>query len=128
VYGAPFAAISAVYLGNEATWDGVAADPATGMILVTGRNLQTEARVIKDATSHPVDIIADLLAEVGLEQAIDQDSFGLAKGLTPEYAIGVRFENISAAQALREIVRRCLYDLWVDFGEIKIRAYLGEAN
>ena len=28
--------------------------------------------------------------------------------------------------ARREIVRRCLYDLWIDFGEVKIRAYLGE--
>ena len=96
------------------------------MILVTGRSDQVEARVTKDATTHPVDIMADILAEIGLSQAINQDSFALAKSLTPEYAIGVCFENISAAQALREIVRRCLYDLWVDFGEIKIRAYLGE--
>jgi hypothetical protein len=58
---------------------------------------------------------------------MDQDSFALAKSLTPEYAIGIRFENLTAAQAIREIVRRCLYDLWIDFGEIKIRAYLGEA-
>ena len=52
-------------------------------------------------------------------------AFALAKSLTPGYAIGVCFENITAAQAIREIVRRCLYDLWVDFGEIKMRAYLG---
>ena len=126
VYGAPFVAITAVYLSEAQTWEGVAADPATGVILVTGRSDQVEARVTKDATTHPVDIMADILAEVGLSQAINQDSFALAKSLTPEYAIGVCFENISAAQALREIVRRCLYDLWVDFGEIKIRAYLGE--
>ena len=85
-----------------------------------------EARVVKDDTTHPVDMITDILAEVGLAAAIHQDSFALAKSLTPEYAIGVCFENLSAAQAIREIVRRCLYDLWVDFGEIKIRAYLGE--
>jgi hypothetical protein len=94
--------------------------------MVTGRNYQVEARVVQGDTTHPVDILADILAEVGLSAALDQDAFALAKSLTPEYAIGVCFENISAAQALREIVRRCLYDLWVDFGEIKIRAYLGE--
>jgi hypothetical protein len=66
------------------------------------------------------------LSEVGLSQAIHQDAFALAKSLTPGYAIGVRFENLTAAQALREILRRCLYDLWTDFGQIKIRAYLGE--
>lgn len=104
----------------------MSADPATGTILVTGRNPSVEAQVTKDPTTHPVDILGDILAEVGLSQAVDQDAFALAKSLTPEYAIGVCFENVTAAQAVREIVRRCLYDLWVDFGEIKIRAYLGE--
>jgi hypothetical protein len=126
VYGWPFAAINAVYLSEEETWDAVSADAATGIILVTGRNATVSARVTKDATTHPVDILEDILAEVGLGQAVNQDAFALAKSLTPEYVIGVRFENITAAQAVREIVRRCLYDLWVDFGEIKIRAYLGE--
>jgi hypothetical protein len=126
VYGAPFRAISAVYLSGEETFEGVSADAATGLILVTGRNPLVEARVVKDATTHPVDILADILAAVGLEAAVNQDSFALAKGLTPEYAIGVCFENVTAAQALREIVRRCLYDLWGDFGELKLRAYLGE--
>lgn len=125
VYGAPFAAINAVYLSDAETVDGLSFDPVTGVILVSGRNAAVEARVTKDSTSHPVDILADLLAEVGVSEAIDQDAFALAKGLTPEYAIGVCFEDITAAQAVREIVRRCLYDLWVDFGEIKIRAYLG---
>ncbi|MCL4503089.1 MAG: hypothetical protein M1438_14750 [Deltaproteobacteria bacterium] len=126
VYGAPFAAINAVYLSDEETWDSVNADPATGMILVTGRSASITARVTKDATTHPVDILEDILAEVGLSPAVDQDAFALAKSLTPEYAIGVYFENVSAAQAVREIIRRCLFDFWVDFGEIKIRAYLGE--
>ena len=76
---------------------------------------------------HPVDIITDILEEVGLGPVIHWDSFALAKSLTPGYAFGVCFENLTAAQAIREIVRRCLYDLWIDFGEIKIRAYLGEA-
>ena len=41
-------------------------------------------------------------------------------GLRNSYATGR--EVMDAA----EILRRTLYDLWVDFGEIKIRAYLGD--
>jgi hypothetical protein len=126
LYGAPFDAITAVYLSEEQTWDGVTADPTAGTIQVTGRNAAVEARVTKGDTTHPVDILEDILAEVGLSAALDQDVFALAKGLTPEYTIGVCFEDVTAAQAVRDILRRCLYDLWVDFGVIKIRAYLGE--
>jgi hypothetical protein len=126
IYGAPFERIGPVYLNGAETADRVSADAASGLILVTGRSAQVEARVVKDGTTHPVDIITDILGEVGLSQAIHQDSFDLAKSLTPEYTVGVRFENMAAAQALREILSRCLYELWVDFGEIKIRAYLGE--
>lgn len=126
VYGAPFTAITAVYLNGEETTDRVVAEAATGLVQVTGRSAQVKAQVVKDNTTHPVDIIADILAEVALNQAIHQDAFALAKSLTPEYSIGVRFENLTAAQALREIVKRCLFDLWVDSGEIKLRAYLGE--
>ena len=127
VFGAPFEAITAVYLSGEEEDDRVTKDAATGLIQVSGKNASVSARVVKDHTTHPVDMVADILAEVGLESAIHQDSFALAKSLTPEYAIGISFENLTAAQAIREIVRRCLYDLWIDFGEIKIRAYLGEA-
>lgn len=126
IFGAPFEAIGEVYLDGEREDDQVTADANTGLIMVSGKNAQVQARVIKDRTTHPVDILTDILEEVGLISAINQDSFALAKSLTPEYAIGVRFENVTAAQAIREIVRRCLYDLWVDFGEIRINAYLGE--
>ena len=126
VFGAPFEAITAVYLSGAEDDDRVVTDATTGLIQVSGKNAQVEARVVKDHTTHPVDMVADILAEVGLESAVHQDAFALAKSLTPEYAIGVSFENVTAAQAIREIVRRCLYDLWSDFGEIKIRAYLGE--
>jgi hypothetical protein len=124
--GAPFEAITTIYLNDEAVWEGVTAEPETGDILVTGRSAQVSARVVKDDTTHPVDIMLDVLSEVGLDEAVNRESFDLAKSLTPEYAVGVCFENIPASQALREILRRTLYDLWVDFGEIKIRAYLGE--
>ncbi|RJR48274.1 MAG: hypothetical protein C4567_00155 [Deltaproteobacteria bacterium] len=126
IYGGPFTDISQVYLNGEESRDRVAADPETGVIEVTGRSAAVEARVVKDAATHPVDIITDILTAVGLSPAIEQDSFEMAKSLTPEYAIGVCFENLPAAQALREILKRCLYDFWTDFGEIKIKAYLGE--
>jgi hypothetical protein len=126
VFGAPFEAVTAIYLNGEATTDRVSADPLSGVVQVTGRSAAVAARVVKDRTTHPVDILTDIFGAVGLDQFVDQDAFALAKGLTPEYSIGVRFENCPAAQAIREIVRRCLYDLWIDFGEIKIEAYLGE--
>ncbi len=124
--GAPFEAVTAVYLNGEETWDRVAVDAAQGLVTLTGRSAGVEARVVKAGGSHPVDIIYDILTEMGLEEAVHQDSFALAKSLTPDYAIGVCFENVTGTQALREIVRRCLYDLWVDFGEIKLRGYLGD--
>jgi hypothetical protein len=127
IFGAPFEAITAVYLDGEEDDGQVTMDAGTGLIQVSGKNAQVEARVVKDHTTHPVDMVTDILAEVGLSQAIHQDSFAMAKSLTPEYAFGVSFENVTAAQAIREIVRRCLYDLWIDFGEIKISPYLGEA-
>jgi hypothetical protein len=127
IFGAPFEAITTVYLAGEEDNDRVSADAYTGLIQVSGKNASVLARVVKDHTTHPVDMVNDILEEVGLGQAIHQDSFALAKSLTPEYVFGVRFENVTAAQAIREIVRRGLYDLWIDFGEIKIRAYLGEA-
>jgi hypothetical protein len=126
VFGAPFEAITAVYLSGEEDDARVTKDATTGLIQVSGKNASVSARVVKDHTTHPVDMVADILAAVGLSAAIHQDSFALAKSLTPEYALGVSFENLTAAQAIREIVRRCLYDLWIDFGQIKIRAYLGE--
>jgi hypothetical protein len=126
VFGAPFEKISTVYLDGEINEDRVTADATSGLIQVSGRNAQVKARVVKNNTTHPVDIVTDILTEVGLFSAINQDSFALAKSVTPEYVIGVSFENVTAAKAIRDIVRRCLYDLWVDFGEIKLNAYLGE--
>ena len=124
--GAPFEAITAIYLNDEEVFEGVSANLETGDVLVTGQTAQVSARVVKDSITHPVDIMVDILAAVGLSEAVDQESFNLAKSLTPEYVVGACFENISASQALREVLQRCLYDLWVDFGMIKIRAYLGE--
>ena len=128
VFGGPFEEISAVFLNGEETWDRVEAFKETGAILVTGRSGSVEALVKKDGTTHPVDIIEDILTEVGLGEAIHQDSFALARSLTPEYAIGVRFENVPGGQAIREILKRCLLDFWVDFGEIRLQAYLGDED
>ena len=67
VFGAPFEAITAVYLSGEEDDDRVTKDAATGLIQVSGKNASVSARVVKDHTTHPVDMVADILAEVGLE-------------------------------------------------------------
>jgi hypothetical protein len=64
--GRPFEAITAIYLNGEATWEGAAADLLTGDITITGASAQVSARVVKDGTTHPVDIMLDIFTEVGL--------------------------------------------------------------
>ena len=126
VYGAPFQAITGVYLNDEEVTGKVAASAETGEITVIGKSGTVAARVVKDDTRHPVDIIEDILGEVGLSDYIDAEMFGLAKSETMAYNIGVKFEDEPAATAIQAIVGACLYEFWVDFGKIKIRAYLGE--
>lgn len=55
-----------------------------------------------------MDIIEDILGEVGLSGYINRDSFDLARSDTLSYHIGVRFENLEAGRAIREIASRCL--------------------
>ena len=126
VAGAPFQEISAVWVQDDETRQGVTFDANTGEISVKGNAGNVEARVVKDDTTEPVDIIEDILAAVGLSAYRNADSFVLARSDTLSYSIGVCFENLEAGKAIQEIVSRCLYDFWVDGGEIKLRAYLGE--
>ncbi|MBW1916394.1 MAG: hypothetical protein JRI57_00015 [Deltaproteobacteria bacterium] len=126
VYGAPFQEITGVYLNDEEVTGSVAASAETGEITVVGKSGRVEARVVKDDTRHPVDIIEDILTQVGLVDYISPEHFAQARADTLEYNIGVRFEDLEAARAIQAIVAACLYEFWVDFGEIKIRAYLGE--
>ena len=61
------------------------------------------------------------------DEPLAREGLELLARADPELeVIGLCPDGRTAAQAIREIVRRCLYDLWIDFGEIKIRAYLGE--
>lgn len=126
VYGAPFQEITGVYLNDEEVTGSAAASAETGEITIVGKSGRVEARVVKDDTTHPVDIIEDILTEVGLGDYIDREIFALARSDTLAYNIGVKFEDKTAAAAIQAIVGACLYEFWVDFGEIRIRAYLGE--
>lgn len=126
IAGAPFQAITSVWVQDDDTRPGVAYSTETGEIQVKGNAGSVEARVVKDDTTHPVNIIEDILSEVGLAGFINADAFALARSDTLFFNIGVRFENLEAGRAIQEITSRCLYDFWVDCGEIKIRAYLGE--
>ncbi len=123
--GYPFASISAVFKNEEEIATGLTITPATGTILDTGSSGRLKARVVKDTLTHPVDIIQDILTEVGLSEYIHALSFAQAKDDTPEYAIGVRFENVSAAKAIQLITQNCLYFFWEDFGLLHLQAYTG---
>ncbi len=125
--GAPFQEITSIYVADDDAYPGVSYSADSGEITVKGKSGSVEARVVKDDTTHPVDIIEDILHEVGLGDYIDATSFALARSDTLSYQIGCRFENVQAGKAIREIVGRCLYDFWVDRGAIYLRAYLGES-
>jgi hypothetical protein len=124
--GGPFQTITDIDVDGDNNCPGLNYDIYTGEIDLMGAGGQVKARIVKDSISHPVDIVTDILAEVGLSQFIETRSFTQARSDTPAYNIGVCFEDISAGQAIQEIVKACLLDFWVDFGEIKLRAYLGE--
>lgn len=125
VPGFPFESISSVYNNAVEIFTGFAADPVTGIILLTGGSGRLRARVIKDTLSHPVDIIEDILTDVGLATYINALSFAAAKEATLTYAIGVRFENLTAARAIQLITQPCLYFFWIDFDQIYLYAYTG---
>ena len=123
--GAPFTSISSVYNNAVEIFTGFTADITTGEILLTGNSGRLRARVIKDALSHPVDIIEDILTEVGLATYINALSFAAAKEATLPYNIGARFENLTAAKAIQLITQACLYFFWIDFDQIYLYAYTG---
>ena len=95
---------------------------------------------------HPVDIISALLTQAGADGYIDTTNFAAAKAATPGDLINARFEDkgsnnsvpnqvqglkdyqnsgVTVADAIKEIVSRCLYFFFVDIGKIKIIPYLG---
>jgi hypothetical protein len=86
-----------------------------------------DARVVKSATSNPVDIIAAILAEVGLTSYIDEVSFANAKQELADYQIGVRFEGVAAWKAIQAVCVTCLIFFWIDANKIYVAAYTGDS-
>jgi hypothetical protein len=82
-------------------------------------------RVVHDTVTHRVDQIEDILTAVGLDGVVDATTFASCKAATPTYLGGVRFENVSAAQAISEITRRCLYSFHHQGEVLKLIAYTG---
>lgn len=123
--GAPFQEISWVRRQEEEVVPELL-DLETGELILVGPASGVTARVVKDATTHPADIIAALLKAAGLEEALDQEDYRLCKLQTPAYNFGVCFENLPVLTALRKVAAACLYDFWVEAGKIRLRAYLGE--
>ena len=106
-----------------------------------------QMRVVMNAGGmHPVDVIQSILTLVGIQGYIDTVSFAAAKVATPNDIINARFEDqggnsdvpnkrqgivdysnvgMTAANAIKEIIRRCLYFFFIDAGQIKIIPYTG---
>ena len=99
-------------------------DPDDGVtpVIISG---EIKLRVVKDTVVHRVDQIEAILAAVGLDSIINAISFAACKAAVPDHNGGVWFENISAAEAIAEITRRCLYNFHNQAGELKLIPYLG---
>jgi hypothetical protein len=123
--GAPFEEITTLYLNGEELTTGFEKTPATGEVLLTDKSGRLKARVLKDYLTHPVDIIQDILAAVGLDGYINTLSFARAKDDSLSYTIGVRFENLTAAKAIQFITQNCLYFFWAEQDRIYLQAYTG---
>jgi hypothetical protein len=124
--GFPFSSIPSVYNNAVEIFIGFTCSPTTGEILLTGSSGRLRARTIKDELTHPVDVIEDILTEVGLSTYINALSFAAAKEITLPYNIGTRFENVTAAKAIQLITQACLFFFWIDADEIYLYAYTGE--
>jgi len=123
--GAPFEEVTGIFWHDTELTD-YDLNLQTGELNLKGLAGSVEARVVKDAMLHPVDIIADILTEVGLADYMDEASFSQAKMDTLEYSCGVCFENTAALDAVQALVSNFLYEFWIEFGQVKIRAYLGD--
>ena len=124
--GAPFLEISNVYLNGVEIFDS-SPDIATGELTVAGSSGLVDARVVKSATSNPIDIIEEILAAVGLSSYIDAVSFSNAKRDLMDYEIGVGFEAVAAWKAIQAVCSTCLIYFWIDANKIYVSAYMGES-
>lgn len=84
-------------------------------------------KLIKNDTVHPVDIIEEILTEIGLDSKIGTASFATAKAAIPNDSLGCFFENMSARDAIISITSRCLIQFNVSEGLIELEAYDGIA-
>lgn len=98
----------------------------TGEINLVGSSGFVDARVVKSETTNPIDIIQEILDEVGLTDYVDLVSFGNARQELADYQIGVRFEGVAAWKAIQVICTTCLIFFWIDANTIYVSAYTGE--
>ena len=137
VFGGPFTEIKTVYVDKMVySKSTLAKYPGDGVVAFSEMTADVPPkrqkvsgsvmlRVVKNNLTHPVDIIEELLTEAGLDEYTDAASFASAKAATPDDLVGCCFEDSNLAEALTEIASRCLYNLYVDHGEIKIEPYQG---
>ena len=126
IAGAPFLEVSNVYLNGVEVYDH-GADIATGELTLVGTSGLVDARVVKSLTYNPVDIIEEILTEVGADGYIDEISFADARRDLMDLEIGVRFEAVTAWKAIQSICAACLIYFWIDANKIYVSAYLGES-
>lgn len=123
--GAPFQEVTWIRRHGERL-DPEVVNPATGELSLLGAAAEVTARVVKDAITHPADIIKDILAAVGLEAALNEDDYRLCKIQKPADNLGVCFENLPALTAIKKVAGTCLYDFWVEAGQVRLQVSRGE--
>jgi hypothetical protein len=103
--------------------------PAEGSVVFTDMANQPSGtvsfRVRKNTTTHPVDVIADLITQAVSATYVDTASFAAAKALTPTDVVNAYVDNMAAGDAVKEVASRCLIHVFMDQGLIKVKAYTG---
>lgn len=125
IAGGPFLDMPNIYYNGVEMHD-AACNNNTGEIILVGNTGVVEARVVKSETSNPVDIIREILTEVGLEEKVDEVSFSNARQALADYQIGVKFEGVPAWKAIQAVCTTCLIFFWIEADRILVEAYTGE--
>lgn len=129
VQGYPFTEIKQVYVEERLKRDNLETLPEYGAVNFTDPAAEVsedvKIRVCKNDITHPVDIIAALAAEVGQADRVDAAAAAAAKSALPNDVIGCKFENITVAEAINEICKRCLIFAYMEQGLLKLIAYTG---
>jgi len=125
IAGGPFLEVANVFYNGVEIHD-AACNKTTGEIMLVGNTGVVEARVVKSETCHPVDIIKEILLEIGLGEKVDEVAFSNARQALADYQIGVRFEGVPAWKAIQAICTTCLIFFWIEGDRIMVAAYTGE--